>query len=109
MPDGLNDPTNAAAPDYQELLRLARDKSQESRSALFLAIADLSSGGERVLTPKDRQLIKEIAERLIEEVEVSVRRTLATQLSGLPKVPRELVLCLANDEISVARPLLLKQ
>lgn len=94
--------------NYQDLLRLARDRSHKSRTELFEAIADLATNGERVLTARDRALMRDIIARLIEEVELSVRHALAERLSKTEHAPRELVVCLANDEIAVARPLLLK-
>jgi uncharacterized protein (DUF2336 family) len=41
-------------------------------------------------------------------VEVSIRRTLALRLAELPDAPHDLVLALANDQIEVAHPILVK-
>ena len=94
--------------DYQDLLRLAHEKSDENRAALFEAISDLATNGEQLLTPTDRSLMKDIVSNLIQNVELSVRQALAERLAEMPDAPRELVSCLANDDIAVARPLLLK-
>ena len=91
-----------------ELVKLARDKSRKSRSALFAAIDDLYSGEEKFLTEQDRTIMVDIIRRLVGEVEVSVRRTLAERLAERPDAPRDLVLTLANDEIEVAHPILVK-
>lgn len=94
--------------DYQDLLRLARDRSHKSRTALFEAISDLVTSEERTLTAKDRELMQDIIANLIEDVELSVRRKLAERLAEKTGAPRELIVCLANDEIAVARPILLQ-
>lgn len=94
--------------NYQDLITLARNKSHESRTALFEAISDLATNGESMLTATDRELMQEIISSLIEDVELSVRRALALRLAEMSDVPRELVICLANDDITVARRVLLK-
>jgi len=112
MPNGSSEldkiATSSVALSCDALLKLARVKSRKTRSALMTAIIDLSTDSERVLTANDRMMIKDIMSKLIVEVELSVRQALAVHLSELPGVPRELAICFANDEISVARPILLK-
>jgi uncharacterized protein (DUF2336 family) len=87
---------------------LARDKSQKSRSILVAAINDLYSGEDQLLTEQDRAIMVDITRRLIHEVETSVRRTLAERLAEQPDAPKDLVVTLANCEIEVAHPILLK-
>jgi uncharacterized protein (DUF2336 family) len=94
--------------ELDELIKLARDKSQKSRSILVTAINDLYSDEDGLLTEQDRAIMVEIIRQLIYEVEVSVRRTLAERLAEQPNAPEELVLTLANDEFEVAHPILLK-
>ncbi|MDJ0949687.1 MAG: DUF2336 domain-containing protein [Alphaproteobacteria bacterium] len=103
-------PEASSAPikDVEELVRLARDKSRATRAALFAAIGDLYADTQRVLTEHDRMIMVDIIRRLIHEVEVSVRKTLAERFAGSKTAPRELVYLLANDEIEVACPLLIK-
>lgn len=96
------------AHELDALVRLARDKSQQSRSTLVAAINDLYSDEEKLLTEQDRAIMVDIIRQLIHEVEVSVRRTLAERLAGQPDAPLDLVVTLANDEIEVAHPILLK-
>ena len=98
--------TGVVAFELEELVKLARDKSQESRSILVAAINDLYSGEEELLTKQDRAIMVDIIRRLIHEVEISVRRTLAEKLAERPDTPEDLVLTLANDEIEVAHPIL---
>ena len=93
--------------ELEELVKLARDKSEKSRSILVTAINDLYSGEEGLLTEQDRAIMVDIIRRLIHQVEISVRRVLAKRLAELPDAPADLVLTLANDEIEVAHPILL--
>lgn len=92
--------------EVQQLVTLARDKSAVGRSALVAAIHDLYSGNQRVLTSQDRVVMLDIIRRLIHEVEISVRRTLAEHFAERPDAPHDLVVTLANDEIEVAHPVL---
>lgn len=94
--------------ELEELVRLARDKSQKSRSILVAAINDLYSDEEELLTEQDRAIMVDIIRQLIHEVEASVRRTLAERLAEQADAPEDLVVTLANDEIEVAHPILLK-
>lgn len=91
-----------------ELVRLARDKSQKSRSILVAAINDLYSDETEILTEQDRAVMVDIIRVLIHEVEVSVRRTLAERLAKQGDAPEDLVVTLANDEIEVAHAILVK-
>jgi uncharacterized protein (DUF2336 family) len=94
--------------ELEELVRLARDKSQKSRSILVAAINDLYSDEEELLTEQDRAIMVDIIRQLIHEVEASVRCTLARRLAERADAPEDLVLTLANDEIEVAHPILIR-
>lgn len=94
--------------NVEDLIKLARDKSQKSRSALVTAINDLYSSETEILTEQDRALMANIMRRLIKEVEISVRCMLAERLAERPDASRELVELLANDDIEVAAPILAK-
>ncbi len=94
--------------ELDELVRLARDKSQKSRTILVTAINDLYSDEEALLTEQDRTIMVDIIRQLIHEVEVSVRRTLAERLAQQGDAPEDLVVTLANDEIEVAHAILIK-
>src|SRR3546814_11781157 len=50
----------------------------------------------------------DILKKLINDVAVPIRRALAERLSLAPSAPHEVVVALANDEIDVARPILLR-
>jgi len=94
--------------DLHSLLRLALDKSIEGREQLTAQIAQLSLEREHMLSDQERDLIFEILDKLIHEFEAPIRKRLAERLSRNPAAPRALVIALANDEISVAQPVLLR-
>lgn len=93
--------------DLTELLNLARDRSSEGRRTLVATIGDLFEGQGETLTERERALMTDILNKLIREVETAVRRELSQRLAAREDAPRELILMLANDEIEVARPILL--
>jgi uncharacterized protein (DUF2336 family) len=92
--------------EMQALLDLARDKSVDGRTRLVEIVGDLFFGGRRVLTDIERGLMTEILRRLINDVELSVRKALAERLAREPDAPAELIQILANDEIDVAHDIL---
>lgn len=92
----------------RELLELAHDKSIEARLRLVNMIGDIFSEREQVLTERERVLMTEILEKLINDFEMTLRHELAKRLADKPAVPQALVTMLANDEIEVARPILMQ-
>jgi uncharacterized protein (DUF2336 family) len=93
--------------DLEGMLALARDKSVEARTRLVEMVGDLYFDAERGTTRQERALMCDILRRLVQDVEMAVRRALAERLAEAPTAPRELVTVLANDQIEVARPILL--
>lgn len=93
--------------DIDNLLTLAREKSQAGRNSLFDTVQELFVTNDGKLTDRERALMSEILRQLIHEVELSVRQDVAKRLSERDDAPRKLVLALANDDIEVAHPLLL--
>jgi uncharacterized protein (DUF2336 family) len=61
-----------------------------------------------VLTERERALMTEILDKLVSDFEGEVRRQLAERLADKPAAPRGLIDLLANDEIEVARPVLMR-
>jgi uncharacterized protein (DUF2336 family) len=100
--------TAAGGITFDELLDLARDKTAASRRLLAETVSDLFFDKNKVLTERERALMVDILRRLIHDVEMSIRRTLAERLADRPAAPRELVVELANDEIEVAHPILVR-
>ncbi|SMF78290.1 Uncharacterized conserved protein, DUF2336 family [Tistlia consotensis] len=99
--------TVVADQDVQQLLELARNKSQEGRRLLVATISDLFEASGETLTERERALMSDILNKLIRDFEMKVRRELSERLARRGHAPREVVLMLANDEIEVARPILL--
>ena len=92
----------------QRLYALAEQKSPENRQKIFGELSKIFIDSEQSLVDDERQLIVDVLGTLIHDIEMKIRQDFAQQLAKLPNVPRELALMLANDEIDVARPLLLR-
>lgn len=101
MPSGRNI-------DSELLFQLARSKSAQSRARLAEIVSDLFDERQGGLSDRERSLMYSILQGVIKEIEMSVRKTVAERLSDAPDVPRELVMTLANDEIDVAYPILMR-
>ena len=87
---------------------MARDRSVEGRTRLATTVGDLYVESDLNLSDRERALMTDILDQLIHDVEMTVRHTLAERFAKLPNAPHDLVLKLANDEIDVARPILLE-
>ncbi len=98
----------AEALDIRQLMALAQERSEQARSHLFEAMGDLFSQQSVILSAQERALMVDILEKLIHEVSREIRAKLAERLADAPAVPRELAMLLANDEIDIATPILLK-
>ena len=92
----------------QHLLRLAAGHSASERQVLATSLVDLLADMEPDLNDREAALIGDILNKLIDDFETAVRRELANRLAGLEFAPHEVIVALANDEIDVARPLLLQ-
>ncbi len=98
----------AEAMDVQQLLLLAREKSDQARSHLFEVMGDLFQEQSAVLSAQERALMVDILEKLVREVSRDIRLKLSQRLADLPGTPRELAVLLANDEIDIASPVLMR-
>lgn len=94
--------------DAESLMLLAREKSAESRSRLSEIIVDLFDNQASVLTERQRTLMYGILQTVINDIESSVRQAVAGRLALMEDVPRDLVSQLANDDASIAFPILSK-
>lgn len=92
--------------DLRALIALAADSSTKSRQSLVAVITDLFAEKGAALSDRERSLMTEILARLIEDFEREIRRDLALRFADNPHVPKELIVMLANDEITVAEPIL---
>ena len=90
--------------DSRQLLKLAQDTTPKGRYTLAGAVSDFFEND--ALNQMEHRLVVEIMMQLIRQAEIDLREALAERLAVFPNVPPEVVIFLANDEISVARPIL---
>lgn len=90
------------------LVELARRHDAEGRRIILENVSDLFLSPEGRLSERESALMTDILQKLVFDVEMTVRRSLAERLADLDEAPLELILALANDEISVAQPVLQK-
>ena len=83
--------------------RLARDAASPARLRLAEIAADLLDGS---LGGPERLLVTDVLLRLLSKAQDDLRQVISTRLASSPSAPHELVLFLANDDITVARPVL---
>ncbi len=92
----------------EELFALAQDKSTEGRQSLFINMRDLFLDGGSSVSDRERALMSEILRRLVHDVEIKLRRSLAEKLSKRSDTPHALIVELANDDYEVAHPILME-
>lgn len=93
--------------DVKALLKLASNRTPAQRRSLFDAIVELLERDHARLSGTERKLMADIIARLINDVAMDVRRSLAERLAGQDDAPHDLILLLANDSIEVAEPVLI--
>ena len=91
----------------ESLVKLAEERSPEKRRVLLEGVSDLFIASGQEVSDDESALMGDILNRLVHDVEMTVRRTLAERLADLDNAPHELITTLANDEIEVAAPILL--
>ncbi len=91
----------------RDLFDLARDNSISSRNQLVERLGDLYFE-DNSANSAERDLMAEILRDLVRDVEKAVRTKLSRRLAADPNAPRELVSILANDDIEVAHPILVR-
>jgi uncharacterized protein (DUF2336 family) len=92
----------------RELVALARDSAPAARARLVAGIGDLIFDEAEPASDREKELATDILRYLVREAETAVRRALADRLARESKAPRDLIVALAHDEITVARPVLLE-
>lgn len=90
------------------ILDLARDGTSQGRGTLLKAITNLYEKTEYSQSDAEHELMVDILGRLVGDIETEVRRYLAQRLAVNDHAPHELMVMLANDEIEVAKPILLE-
>lgn len=91
-----------------KLMLLAREKTAESRRRLFENMTDLFLSEEGRLSEHERALMSDIMIKLVRNVEKELRQELAEFFVRTDTEMPDVIRLLANDEIEVARPLLVK-
>lgn len=91
--------------DPKELLACAQDNSDAGRRRLAKAVSDFFD--EKDLNETEQSLASEILLNLIRQAESDLREALAERLSVQANIPPEVIVYLANDQINVARNVLM--
>lgn len=91
--------------DPKELLACAQDSSEAGRRRLAKAVSDFFD--EKDLNDTEQSLASEILLNLIRQAETDLREALAERLSIQANIPPEVIVYLANDQINVARKVLM--
>ncbi len=92
--------------EVSNLLEFAFANKSGGRSELFNTIADFLERRHTELAPNALTLMSDILEKLLSDVEVSIRKKLANRLANNENAPVELIILLANDHIEVATSVL---
>jgi len=90
------------------LVALAQDNAGKARALIVRRLTDIALLPETQLTPQERQLVDQMLAQLVGHIEVDLRARLAARLAARSDAPSEVIVTLAHDVISVARPLLEK-
>lgn len=89
--------------DNHRLYSLAKDETPLARAELTGAVVELL---EKELGPRERELISDVLISLMRQAESDLRQALSERLAVIDSVPLRVALHIANDEISVATPML---
>lgn len=90
----------------QSLIELARDPAPAARQALSQHITDICLQAPRQLNEEEKEVAGHILLRLSREFETQMRANLARQLAASARAPKQLIMALAHDEISVSSPVI---
>lgn len=90
----------------EELSELARERSGERRRDLLRGLTDLFDSGTAETKSASGDLFGDVVSRVLDEVAVEIRAEVSERLSKIEHSPRKLMLQLAQDDISVASPVL---
>ena len=90
----------------KQLIDVAREGSTEKRADLLREITDVFMAAPDRYTSSEMQHFDVILSKVTESVEIALRVEIAEKLADVANAPRNLVRQLANDEITVAQPIL---
>lgn len=90
----------------KQLIAVAKEDSSHKRRDLLREITDVFMAAPDRYSSTEMQHFDVIMSRVTQTVEEALRRELADKLADIPTAPHGLINQLANDEISVAEPIL---
>ncbi|HEX9463460.1 MAG TPA: DUF2336 domain-containing protein [Alphaproteobacteria bacterium] len=90
----------------EALLDLARAEADQAKSRIADDLSEIIYVDGAPFSERELDIATDILRRLVRETESAVRQRMAERLAKDAKAPRDLVLALANDEFTVARPIL---
>lgn len=93
--------------DLGRLAEAVRDRGPDGRREVARTVGEVYLDGRLGLSARERAMVLDILGRVLRDAETALRRALAERLAEDPDVPRDLIMALAEDEIEVARPVLL--
>lgn len=91
---------------HEKLLKLAHQRAIDGKGGLAASVAKLCLDTRADLSPEELELTYEILRKLINQVEVQIRRYIADYLAERADVPADLLTFLTHDVINVAYPML---
>ncbi|MFQ5563728.1 MAG: DUF2336 domain-containing protein [Parvularculaceae bacterium] len=97
---------SGATSRLKQLIAVAKEDSSDKRRDLLREITDVFMAAPDRYTSSEMQHFDVILSRVTESVETALRREIAEKLADVPSAPRGLIRQLAQDEISVAEPVL---
>lgn len=103
---GIAPHVSQPAPNIQQLVSLAHDRSTEARNRLYTQITDIFAAGDAEIVPTEARLMCDILRRLTHDVEKALRARVAERLATKSDMPRDLAVLMANDEIEIAFPVI---
>ncbi len=95
-------------PSFEQLLKLAHRRAIDGKGGLAASIAKMCLDARADLTDEELRLTFDILRKLIDKVEVQIRRYIADYLADRRDVPEDLLVFLANDVVNVAYPVLVR-
>ncbi len=90
----------------ESLARLTRENSDDGRQKLLHEVTNLFMQAPESLSEREIAYFGEIMGGIATQVETAVRQHLSERISAVSNAPHNLVHALANDEITVALPIL---
>jgi len=92
----------------RNLIALAQDGSQHSRTLLFSHISDLFLQQRPLTSAAQERMLVEILKELLDQVTLSARQEIAAALCALTNPPEQLINILCEDVVEVSGPILEK-